>query len=254
MGSNKMSRTELNPILQEFQAEDAELAAQLLSLRQEPGSMLRRRIQSIPRQKARQTRLLPRLVWGSVAAIIVILLVASPGAQAMWVQVEKVIGRIHLTIMEVLPNRSTPIVIESTPISLAEAQAVVPFDFAVPTYLPDALNRDAEVFVTQLEPPIVKMRWWDTGNGFVQLAIHPANGKNNLTRNLIGSESSDIILINGQEGVIIYGGWDETSRTWSHQDRVTTLIWELDGIQYNLLSFSNAVPLTELIIMAESVR
>ena len=37
-------------------------------------------------------------------------------------------------------------------------------------------------------------------------------------------------------------------------NQVTALIWELNGIQYNLLSYSDVVSLAELTEMAKSVR
>ena len=98
------------------------------------------------------------------------------------------------------------------------------------------------------------MRWRDTAGGFVQLSAHLANRANNQIQNLIGAESSRTILINGREAVIITGAWDEVSRTWSYREQVTTLIWELDGVQYNLLSYSRILPSQELIKMAESVH
>jgi hypothetical protein len=249
-----MSQSRPNPVLDEFQADDAELAQQLLNLRQEPAPALQQRIQAIPHKAQRLPRLDPRLAWGSAAVLLVLLLFASPPAKAMLGEVEKIIGRIHLTIMEVLPGRTEPIVIESTPISLSEAQLAVPFEFIGPEYLPAGLNPKAKIYVVNLDTPIAKMRWRDASGGFVQLSIHQANIKNTRVENLIGSESSEPILINGQEGVIIYGGWDEVSRIWRFQDRVTTLIWEINGIQYNLLSYSTVVDLTELIAMAQSVE
>ena len=108
--------------------------------------------------------------------------------------------------------------------------------------------------MTELETPIVKMRWRDIEGGFVQLSIHAANGEKNLTQNLIGTQSNDTIILNGRQAVLIYGGWDEASRTWDHEAQLVTLIWELEDIQYNLLAYSEAVSLPELIVMAESVR
>jgi hypothetical protein len=97
------------------------------------------------------------------------------------------------------------------------------------------------------------MQWRDAEGGFVQLSAHAADPANNLSQTLVGPESSQTILINGQEAVLVRGGWDEDSRTWSHQERVTTLIWRANGVQYRLLSFSN-LPLPELMAMAESVH
>jgi hypothetical protein len=249
-----MSQPNVDTLLEDFEANDVELAGQLLSLRQTPSRALRQRIQSVPHQQIQVTRLAPRLIWGSAALVVAVLLFASPSARAMLGQFEQIIGRIHLTMMDVLPTRPEPVVIESTPVSLTEAQASVSFDFVVPTNLPAGLSDEAEIFVIELEMPIIKLRWRDREGGFVQLSAHPANDGNSLTQNLIGVASSETFLINGQEAVVIHGGWDETKRTWSHQAQVTTLIWELNGIQYNLLSYSDVVSLAELIEMAKSVR
>ena len=249
-----MSPPNVDALLEEFEAKDVELAEQLLSLRQTPSSALRQSIQSIPQQQARTPGIAPRLIWAGVALVVVTLLFASPSAKAMLGQFEQIIGRIHLTMMDVLPTRPEPVVIESTPVSLTEAQASVSFDFVVPTNLPAGLSDEAEIFVIELEMPIIKLRWRDGEGGFVQLSAHSANDGHNLTQNLIGVASSETFLINGQEVVVIHGGWDETNRTWSHQEQVTTLIWELNGIQYNLLSYSDVVSLADLTEMAKSVR
>ncbi|MEW5958590.1 MAG: hypothetical protein AB1801_12740 [Chloroflexota bacterium] len=239
-------------ILDEFEGD--ELARQLLSLRRQPGAGLEQRIRAIPRQTARP-RLAPRRVWASVAlAVIAGLLFVSPVAQATLGQFQQVIGQIHLTILDVLPQRADPLVIESTPVSLAEARAAAPFAFVTPSHLPAGLSSQAEVYVLKLESPIVKLLWRDQAGGFVQLSVHQANGAAAQIENVIGAESSDTILINGQEAVIIYGGWDQTSRTWQHQERLVTLIWVIDGVQYNLLSYSTLISSTDLLAMAQSSR
>ncbi len=248
-----MNQTSPN-FLEEFEENEVELARQLLELRRQPSAALRQQIQAIPRQPKRHIRLWPGLALASAALVLVFLLATSPAAKAMLGHMEQVIGQIHLMIMEVRPNRVNPVVVETTPVSLAEAQAAVSFEITPPSYLARGLDPETEVFVTELEAPIVKIRWRDAEGGFVQLSVHQANEGRTRFQNLIGTKSSETILINGQEGVIIYGGWDETSQTWSHQDRITTLIWENDDIQYNLLSFSTIVPLTELIAMAQSIR
>jgi len=249
-----MNQADSESILGEIEAEDAELAEQLLGLRQNPGPELRRRVETIPTRRPREAILDLRLVGGMVAAVLVLLLFISPPAQATLGRFEAVIGRIHLTMLDVLPTRPNPVVIESTPVSLTAARARVPFDFAIPTQRPADLVGNPQVFVTELERPIVKMRWRDIEGGFVQLAVHQASGGQKLTRNLVGVESSETIRLNGREAVLIYGGWDETSRTWDHEAQLVTLIWELEDIQYNLLAYSEVVSLAELVAMAESIR
>jgi hypothetical protein len=249
-----MNHIDSEAILAELETDELELAEQLLALRQKPGPELRRRVEAIP-DRRRAASLTPRLVGGMVAAAAVMLLLSiSPPAQATLGRFEAVIGRIHLTMLDVLPHRPTPVIIESTPVSLPAARAQTPFDFAVPAQLPAGLIGEPQILVTKLEMPIVKIRWRDINGGFVQLAVHQANDGQTLTQNLIGVESSQTISLNGQEAVLIYGGWDKASRTWDHQAQLVTLIWELEDIQYNLLAYSEAVPLPELIVMAESVH
>ena len=248
-----MSQTEINPLPPEFSPDESELTRQLLSLRQMPSTTLQHRIQVIPQQ----THSLPRsLVAGAIALVVVALLFISPPVKATLDEVQKVMGQIHLTVRSVWPKpTATVVMIEPVAMSLAEAQAMLPFDFSLPSHIPNGLDVTGEkVFVTPLATPIVKMQWRDSEGGFVQLSAHAAGPENSLSQTLIGPESSKTILINGQEAVLVWGGWDEESRTWSHQDQVTTLIWTANGGQYRLLSYSNLVPLTELIAMAESIR
>ncbi len=249
-----MNNPESNPLPKTVQTNNSDLSQHLLNLRQAPDPALRQRVRAIPRRSKKESYLWPRLAWGLAALTLVALLFTSPPAQAMLGEMEQVIGRIHLLVMESLPTHTGPVVVESTPMSLENAQHTVPFNFAIPTHLPAGLVADQEVFVTEIDQPIVKVRWPDTGDGFVQLSARPHSTETNLTQTRIGPESSHTLLIKGQPAVIIYGGWDESSRIWRHQDRVMALIWEIEGVQYELLSFSRMVSLTDLVAMAESVQ
>lgn len=249
-----MSQTELTPLLEEFEAEDRELARQLFNLRRPPGDALERRIQAIPYRQAGPRLWLPRLAWASMALLVMALLFISPPARAMLGQFEQVVGRVHLLVMDVLPTPTASIIIESTPVSLAEARALVPFDVILPGYRPARLTAAEQIFVTRLEPPVVKILWRDVEGGFVQLTARLYDPDRNPIETRVGPESSQTVLINGQEAVVLYGAWDEASRTWSHQDQVITLIWQAGTVQYELLSFSDVVSLPELMAMAESVR
>jgi hypothetical protein len=250
-----MSSTESNPLLKEFQAEDVDLARQLLSLNQRPGDALQGHIQSIPQDSpSRHRRRLSGLVGGGVALVFIVMLFNSPGAKATLGQVQKVVGRIQLTVTEVKPTYTEPVIAPSVSLSLAEARATIPFDFAMPTYLPDGLNSNNEVSIIELEISLVKILWRDSKNGFVQLTAQPHNGQTKLARTLVGPESNDTILINGRPAVIVYGAWDGSGQTWSYQERITTLIWNVEGVQYKLLAFRGIISLSDLTTMAESVR
>lgn len=194
------------------------------------------------------------MVWGGVALMLgIMLLFTSPGANAMLWQLEKVVGQVHLTLLETKPIYSDPVVVKSTPMSLEQARDAVPFQFATPTYIPTRLSPNYEVSVIELNISIVKILWRDVGQGFVQLTAHQHNGQNILGQSLIGTGSSETILIYGKPAVVVYGAWDKSSQMWSYQDQLTTVIWNSGDIQYKLLAY-NSVPLADLITMAKSFR
>ncbi|MCL4300729.1 MAG: hypothetical protein KJ077_33640 [Anaerolineae bacterium] len=251
-----MTPTEIEPAPPEFSPEEAELARQLLSLRQPPSPTLQRRVQAIPQPETPARTVPLGLVGGIIALVVVALLFASPPVKATLDEVQKAMGQIQLTIRSVWPApTATVVLLETEPMPLPEAQAAVPFDFALPTYLPASLtSSDDEVEVAWSPVALVKMQWRDTQGGVVQLSIRAAGSENQPGQTLIGPESSETILLNGREVVLVRGGWDKESRTWSHQDQVITLIWTVHDVQYRLLSYSDAVSLTELKMMAASIR
>lgn len=251
-----MMPREIEPAPPEFSSEEAELAQRLISLRQPPSPTLQRRVQAIP-QPDRPARTVPRsLVGGIIALVVVALLFGSPPVKATLDEVQKVMGQIRLTIRSVWPApTATVVMLETEPMSLAEAQVAVPFDFALPTYLPVSLTRSGDdLEVAQSPVALIKMQWRDSQGGVVQLSAHAAGSENELSQTVVGPESSETITLNGREAILVRGGWDKESRTWSHQGQVITLIWTVNNVQYRLLSYSDVVSLAELKMMAESIR
>jgi hypothetical protein len=252
-----MKPSEAKPVPPEFLPDEDELARQLLNLRRPPSPTLQRRVQSIPQPETSPTRTVPRgIVGGVIALLTMALLFISPPVQATLDEVQGVLGQFPLTIRSVWPKPTeTVVVLEAEPMSLREAQAALPFDFVLPAHLPNGLTSTADqIFVSQSPLPMAKMEWRDIEGGFVQLSAFASGPENHRSQTLIGPESTETILINNQEAVLVRGGWDGESRTWSHQGQVTTLIWTANGVQYRLLSYGDVVPLAELIKMAESVR
>lgn len=250
-----MSR-EIEPAPPEFSPEEVELAQRLISLRQPPSPTLQRRVQAIPQPETPARSVPLGLVGGIIALVVVALLFASPPVKATLDEVQKAMGQIQLTIRSVWPApTATVVLLETEPMPLSEAQAAVPFDFALPTYLPASLTGSGdEVEVARSPLALIKIQWRDPQGGVVQLSVRAAGSENQLNQTLIGPESSETVLLNGREAVLVRGGWDKESRTWSHQDQVITLIWTANEVQYRLLSYSDAVSLTELKLMAESIR
>ena len=236
--------------------DETDLAQQLFALRHQPGPALRQRIQDIPRHKTNRPLLLPRWGWvaaGLMALVVVGGLVSSPPAQAT-LGFEQWLGRIRLTVLDSYQPPTTPVVVESVSMSLAEAQAFVTYQVTAPTYVPAGLVGQAEVSVLKLATPIVRMRWRDSEGGFVQLSMLPANSTRQINKTIVGSNSSEAVQIGPQPGVLVRGSWDAASQIWRYQEQMTTLIWEAGGQQYKLLAFSDVIPVAELVAMAASVE
>ncbi|GAB4429346.1 MAG: hypothetical protein Fur0044_27070 [Anaerolineae bacterium] len=239
----------------EFSPEETEIARQLLSLRRSPEVELQRRIEAIPQSSARHAGVTPRPLLGGLAALLVaVLLFISPPVQATLDEVQKMVGQIPVIVRTVWPQPvETVVALETEAMSLAEAQAAMPFDFALPAYLPAGLTGDTgQVQVAQSPVAMVKMVWRDAENGFVQLSVYAAGPENVQT--LVGPESSETIQLNGQEALLVRGGWDRQSRIWSGQPGLITLFWTVNRVRYRLLAYSEVVSLDELVAMAESVE
>jgi len=253
-----MNKTKPDPILTvtEFDSEDELLVQQLLTLRQPPGSALQQRVESIPQRRWRWPFLSApsRLAWGGAALLVALLLFVSPSAQATLDELEQVVGQINLIVRSTKPVTPNTATVTSTPVaSLELARQSVPFDFATPTYLPTGLRSPAEVSVIEAKRPLVKLLWRDGGGGFVQLTANGLDHKADA-KTVVGPNSSQEILINGQPAVMVRGAWDDTSQTWHYQSEMTTIIWNVTGVQYQLLSYSTLVSLPDLQAMATSIR
>jgi hypothetical protein len=250
-----MSEQENTSLPPEFSPEEAEVARQLLNLRQPPGVELQRRIEAIPQSPARLAGVTPRPLLGGLAALLVAaLLFISPPVQATLDEVQKMVGQIPVIVRTVWPQPvETVVTLETEAMSLAEARAALPFDFALPAYLPAGLTRDIEqVQVARSPVAMVKLVWRDTENSFVQLSVYAAGPEN--IQALVGPESSETIQVNGQEALLVRGGWDRQSRTWSGPPGLITLFWTVNDVRYRLLAYSEVVSLDELVAMAESVE
>ncbi len=238
----------------EFRGADAGVARQLLNLRQTPSAALQCRVQAIPQQSAHRERFVPRLAWAAVGLILVALAFASPAVRAALSKVEEVVGRIHLTVTDSVPGAPREFTFTETEwMSLGEALAAVPFDFAMPTYVPDGFTTSgqAKVWTSYDGKEIVIIEWRDAKGHFFALDAREYYEGAHFT---VGPDSSKTILINGQEAIVVSGGWNASCDTWNDQAGTTALIWEANGVLYKLMTFRNAVSLTELIAVAESVH
>ena len=253
-----MNRIGSKAELAEFDDDEHELARGLLSLRQPPRPTLQARVRAITASEPSRRVIIPRLAWVALALALAVLLFGSASARATLNEIEKVIGQVPLLIREGWSSReaTATVTLESRLVSLATARASLPFKIYEPGYLPDgfAAVNEGQVAILDLETPVVKMEWRKPRDGVLLLSQIPYGADAIPIETLVGPDSSDPILVNGREAVMVKGGWGQASGAWERETRVLTLIWRLDGVQYRLLAAETDLPLEELIAVAESIR
>lgn len=241
----------------EFDGEEYDLARSLLGLRQPPPAALRERVRAITAGQPPR-RAFPRLAWVAGAVVLAVFLFGSPSARAMLNEFEKVIGQVPLLVRDGWSGReaTATVEVESRLVPLAAAQASLPFKISAPGYLPDgfAAVNEGQVAVLDLEMPVVKMEWRKPRDGVLLLSLVPYGPDAIPIETLVGPDSSQPVLINGREAVLVRGGWGQASGAWERETQVVTLIWRLDGVQYRLLAAGTDLPLEELIAVAGSIR
>jgi hypothetical protein len=199
------------------------------------------------------------------AALCVALLAAvvfSPAARAAVATLVRQIGGITYVGPEETTSRPTSgsgeeyIVPEET-LSLAEAQAKVPFEFHLPEWTPEGYTMVSTVRVayfpyipTNTTTPLVYMTWLKPesagGDLPIELVVGPA------LQWLVDLDYLQEVQINGQPAGLTTGGWDADSGEWETAHHDLTLMWTLGDIMYQL--HSPGATVEELIRMAESIR
>jgi hypothetical protein len=242
---------------EEFGSADAEMAQRLLSLRQDPSPALVPRIRAIPTRPQRQRSQVPRWAWGlaAVTVLLTVLVSASPPIRAAIASLQETIGDVYLAITDRSPDTSDATIVEPELMSLQAARAAVPFDFGLPTQVPDGWLIEEQVRVNDLGGgPFVEILWANPGHGKISFSVWPAHqGDGAPISRLVGPDSFREIEIGGQPAVIVKGGWDHDSREWAWLE-VTTLIWTVDDVLYTLATSSDEVSEADLVTMAESTR
>ena len=240
-------------IEEEFSGTDAEMARRLLSLKRAPSPTLVARVRGIPTSSQRRVWHMPRWAWGVAAAVVLlaVLVAASPPLRAAIVSLQETIGNVYLAITDRSPDTSDATIVEPELMSLEAARTAVPFDFGIPSQVPDGWVMADQVRVNDLGGgPYVQIEWTNPDHGNISLSAREDDGS---ASRLVGPDSFREVEVGGQPAVLLKGAWDHVSQEWMWPE-VTTLIWKMDGVEYNLSASDHDLSETDLITMAESTR
>jgi len=243
----------LYAVEEEFSGADAEMARRMLSLKRDPSPALVARIHGIPTLSQRRVWHMPRWAWGVAAAVVLmgVLVVSSPPLRAAIVSLQETIGNVYLTIADRSPDSSDATIIEPQLMSLEAARTAVPFEFGIPSQVPDGWGMADHVRVNDLGGgPYVEIEWTNPGHGNILLSAREDNG---AASRLVGPDSYREVEVGEQPAVLLEGAWDHDSQEWMWLE-VRTLIWKIYGVEYSLSASGHDLSEADLVAMAESTR
>jgi len=254
---------------------DDQLKQALWSLRQVPGPRLHQRIRAITQAPEARTRLalgafLPLKLLPSnasqriaapvvglvIALVLITFLATSPVVRATLGEIEEAIGRIFLIVTDVMPDSSEATLIDEEQMTVEDARNLAPFQFSLPTHLPEGFAGTDIVGVSipnEVVAEVVRAQWHDEDGNLLELCIH-AHKDIEPIQTIVGPDSLEVVQVNGSEAALVRGGWDNPSGEWRYQDETITVIWVLGDVRYSLLSHGDRLSIDELITVAETVR
>ncbi len=210
---------------------------------------------------ARNTPVLKRFCLALVVLCIafVLALAVSPTARAAILGVIQNIGGRAFEEVEQNPylDESADILPEQI-MSLTDAQAVLPFTLSVPGWTPPGFTPQ-EDNVTVVLPfnnhPLyhVRMQWVNEAEyEFIYLHITYSTVEDYQPKTLVGPESVDEVIVNGQPAALVRGAWNVETQEYDAMNMLD-LQWEQDSVYYSLSGVEEAVAVQDLIHMAESM-
>ncbi|MFO7698967.1 MAG: hypothetical protein R6X16_17695 [Anaerolineae bacterium] len=251
------NRHSLDAVEEDISGADTEMARHLLGLRQSPSLALEARVGDIPFSSQRRNRLIPRGAWAlaTVALTITVLVSTSQPLRAAMSSLRVTIGNVILTSADRSPYTGDATIVAPELMSLQASRTAVPFDFSIPTRVPDGWVMDDQVRVNDLgSGPFVELVWTNAGRGNLTLSARSVAQAHGLsTSTLVGTSDVREVEIGGQPAALVTGGWDHDSREWAWPE-VMTLYWTSADTEYALSTSDPAVTEAELMAMAESAQ
>ena len=146
--------------------------------------------------------------------------------------------------------------------SLAEARALLPFDFAVPTWAPAGFVQDDQVRIflppegmtdTVFLVDRLQVSWSDPSRpAYIYFYVAHCQVPDCEQRWLVGTDSADVVQVRGQEAALVRGSWDVDTQRYENSGMLN-LLWKEGEVFYSLVGFESATSVDDLVHMAESM-
>lgn len=196
--------------------------------------------------------------WSRVALAVSALCVAfvltmfvSPAARAAVLSLVQEIGGVSFLETPDYPGGGKITIVPEETLTLAEAQAALPFSFNLPRWTPDGFTRDEMVRIARFSDEFtpVTITWRGKYGEFQDANFELVIGQS--TTWVSGPDSVETVDINGQPAALFHGGWNADTQQWDENITVKILMWTRGDVTFSLSSLWLSAD--ELIHIAESV-
>jgi hypothetical protein len=181
--------------------------------------------------------------------------VVSPPARAAFSGLIVKIGEMLLVEPDETASQATPLpesqvtIVPQETLSLAEAQANLPYSISLPAWVPDGFKMGSLARIDYFPGagPQVTITWYgsDPNVGNIDLTIYAQR-----IDWLVETDDVQEVEVNGQPAALVVGGWDADSGQWD-DEAGRMLNWMKGNEMYQLHSMGAAIE--DLIRMAESI-
>ena len=217
---------------------------------------MRKRLE-IDREKTLRVRtlLLRPVAIGAITLLLVLTLtlVVSPAARAQVQDWVGQVGGVLFTATGDYPGGDEPVTIApSEKMSLEDASAILPFTIDLPTWVPEGYVLEETVTFVHFEDGVERIfiQWRAPQKALLELEIE--NLPPEESKWLVGQESIEEVLVDGEPAALVRGGWHADTKQWENPE-ILHLYIPHKGQTYIFSSMEKDISVDELIRMAESL-
>ena len=202
-----------------------------------------------------RTLLLRPVAIGAITLLLVLTLtlVVSPAARAQVQDWVGQVGGVLFTATGDYPGGDEPVTIApSEKMSLEDARAILPFTIDLPTWVPEGYVLEETVTFVHFEDGVERIfiQWRAPQKALLELEIE--NLPPEESKWLVGQESIEEVLVDGEPAALVRGGWHADTKQWENPE-ILHLYIPHKGQTYIFSSMEKDIPVDELIRMAESL-
>jgi len=202
-----------------------------------------------------RTLLLRPVAIGAITLLLVLTLtlVVSPAARAQVQDWVGQVGGVLFTATGDYPGGDEPVTIApSEKMSLEDARAILPFTIDLPAWVPEGYVLEETVTFVHFEDGVERIfiQWRAPQKALLELEIE--NLPPEESKWLVGQESIEEVLVDGEPAALVRGGWHADTKQWENPE-ILHLYIPHKGQTYIFSSMEKDIPVDELIRMAESL-